>query len=352
MKTVDNIATLANYGSRPGRFEHTAHLASQVHAPERPQERQPPYENTSQNIYLASLCWTAWQLDCKRFITSRGDIVMMMSPRLAMKRLQSNCQARRTDQHSINPPELPIFHNIAGTFCMACSDSFVQPGQLILQYVSSDSPVRVSWRAVFRPHLKFGKGLRLLDLHSGCEGLANNKHETLGQNSIILMAPNSSGFTRVTHHRPSNCTNHDQTSGPLGHPSTGDSGKQTVSGQQLLSVIMDRNGLIRPSLVRSHRSPKTTGDKEMEKVLLHGTENESASVTIKQGESSWTRRVSAVAACFQYRTARYEAATFEKVTHLLTKFCLSRQQKLQTICSCQPINTEAMRIIASEESRQ
>ncbi|GAA56393.1 hypothetical protein CLF_110802 [Clonorchis sinensis] len=63
----------------------------------------------------------AWQLDCKRFITNRGDIIsdiiiipaLMMSPRLVMKRLQSNCQARRTDQQSISAPELPIFHNIA-----------------------------------------------------------------------------------------------------------------------------------------------------------------------------------------------------------------------------------------------
>ncbi|KER31142.1 hypothetical protein T265_02587 [Opisthorchis viverrini] len=49
-------------------------------------------------------CWSvrrAWQLDCKRFITNGGDIVgagLTMSPRLVMKRLQSNCQARRTDQ--------------------------------------------------------------------------------------------------------------------------------------------------------------------------------------------------------------------------------------------------------------
>ncbi|KAG5449160.1 hypothetical protein CSKR_104737 [Clonorchis sinensis] len=51
-----------------------------------------------------------WQLDCKRFITNQGDIIsaglmispdaLMMSPRLVMKRLQSNCQARRTDQQS------------------------------------------------------------------------------------------------------------------------------------------------------------------------------------------------------------------------------------------------------------
>ncbi|GAA50779.1 transient receptor potential cation channel subfamily M member 2, partial [Clonorchis sinensis] len=41
---------------------------------------------------------------------------LMMSPRLVMKRLQSNCQARRTDQQSISAPELPIFHNIAKLF--------------------------------------------------------------------------------------------------------------------------------------------------------------------------------------------------------------------------------------------
>ncbi|KAG5447728.1 hypothetical protein CSKR_113079 [Clonorchis sinensis] len=51
-------------------------------------------------------CWSvrrAWQLDCKRFTTNRGDIVSAglsgsHSPRLMMKRLQPNCQARRTDQ--------------------------------------------------------------------------------------------------------------------------------------------------------------------------------------------------------------------------------------------------------------
>ncbi|KAG5443726.1 hypothetical protein CSKR_112395 [Clonorchis sinensis] len=52
-------------------------------------------------------------LDCKRFITNRGDIIsaglmmmlLMMSPRLVMKRLQSNCPARRTDQQSIRHSE-------------------------------------------------------------------------------------------------------------------------------------------------------------------------------------------------------------------------------------------------------
>ena len=39
-----------------------------------------------------------------------------MSPRLVMKRLQSNCQARRTTQPNINPPELPIFTTIRNTF--------------------------------------------------------------------------------------------------------------------------------------------------------------------------------------------------------------------------------------------
>ncbi|KER26417.1 hypothetical protein T265_06334 [Opisthorchis viverrini] len=36
-----------------------------------------------------------------------------MSPRLVMKRLQSNSQARRTDQQPNSAPELPTFHNIA-----------------------------------------------------------------------------------------------------------------------------------------------------------------------------------------------------------------------------------------------
>ncbi|KAG5446216.1 hypothetical protein CSKR_112494 [Clonorchis sinensis] len=36
----------------------------------------------------------------------------MVLPRLVMKRLQSNCQARLTDQQSISAPELPIFHNM------------------------------------------------------------------------------------------------------------------------------------------------------------------------------------------------------------------------------------------------
>ncbi|KAG5441285.1 hypothetical protein CSKR_113017 [Clonorchis sinensis] len=66
-------------------------------------------------------CWSvrrAGQSDCKRFITNRGDVVSAglsgtHSPRLVMKRLQSNCQARRIDQQLISAPELPIFHNIA-----------------------------------------------------------------------------------------------------------------------------------------------------------------------------------------------------------------------------------------------
>ncbi|KER26894.1 hypothetical protein T265_13912, partial [Opisthorchis viverrini] len=41
--------------------------------------------------------------------------VLTMSARLVMKRLQSKCQAWRTDQQSISSPELPIFHNIANS---------------------------------------------------------------------------------------------------------------------------------------------------------------------------------------------------------------------------------------------
>ncbi|KAG5445399.1 hypothetical protein CSKR_104664 [Clonorchis sinensis] len=54
-------------------------------------------------------CWSvrrAWQLDCKRFINNRSDVSaglthLTMSTRLVMKRLQSNCQTRRTDQQSV-----------------------------------------------------------------------------------------------------------------------------------------------------------------------------------------------------------------------------------------------------------
>ncbi|KAG5449029.1 hypothetical protein CSKR_100316 [Clonorchis sinensis] len=51
-------------------------------------------------------CWSvrrAWQLSCKSFITNRVNSLnpaLEMSPRLVMKRLQSNRQARRTDQQS------------------------------------------------------------------------------------------------------------------------------------------------------------------------------------------------------------------------------------------------------------
>ncbi|GAA48230.1 hypothetical protein CLF_101345 [Clonorchis sinensis] len=74
------------------------------------------YENLENDLARSSGalidCWSvrrSWQLDCKRFITNRGDIVSAtqslkpaptMSPRLVMKRLQSNCQAQRTDQQS------------------------------------------------------------------------------------------------------------------------------------------------------------------------------------------------------------------------------------------------------------
>ncbi|KER19296.1 hypothetical protein T265_15591, partial [Opisthorchis viverrini] len=66
------------------------------------------FENAPEN--KLSGCWSvrrARQLDCKRFITSRDDIdplnpALTMSRRLVMKRLQSNCQARRTDQQPDN----------------------------------------------------------------------------------------------------------------------------------------------------------------------------------------------------------------------------------------------------------
>ncbi|KER25923.1 hypothetical protein T265_14109, partial [Opisthorchis viverrini] len=69
-------------------------------------------------------------LDCKRFITNRGDNVsalspaLTMSPRLVMKRLQSNCQARA--------PELPTFQNVANTFCTY--SSHFGPSQLLIEH--------------------------------------------------------------------------------------------------------------------------------------------------------------------------------------------------------------------------
>ncbi|KER30135.1 hypothetical protein T265_03396 [Opisthorchis viverrini] len=39
---------------------------------------------------------------------------LTMSPQLMMKRLPSNCQARRTDQQPNNAPELPTFHHNIG----------------------------------------------------------------------------------------------------------------------------------------------------------------------------------------------------------------------------------------------
>ncbi|KER21717.1 hypothetical protein T265_10022 [Opisthorchis viverrini] len=38
------------------------------------------------------------------------NLALTMSPRLAIKRLQSNCQARRTDQQPNSALELPAFH--------------------------------------------------------------------------------------------------------------------------------------------------------------------------------------------------------------------------------------------------
>ncbi|KER25644.1 hypothetical protein T265_06934 [Opisthorchis viverrini] len=64
-----------------------------------------------------------YQVLLRSYITAgrRGGIhplnpALTMSPRMVMKRLQSNCQARRTDQQRINAPELPTFHNSAEFF--------------------------------------------------------------------------------------------------------------------------------------------------------------------------------------------------------------------------------------------
>ncbi|GAA53087.1 SCY1-like protein 2, partial [Clonorchis sinensis] len=72
-------------------------------------------------------CWSvrrAWQLDCKRFITNRGDIIsaLMMSPRLVMKRLQSNCQARRTDQQSFQYIFEVVSRHMLALLSFCCKD--------------------------------------------------------------------------------------------------------------------------------------------------------------------------------------------------------------------------------------
>ncbi|VDP94604.1 unnamed protein product [Echinostoma caproni] len=47
----------------------------------------------------------AWQFVCKHFITTSKE--PMMSPRLVMKRLQTNCQARRTDEMDLVMTKMP-----------------------------------------------------------------------------------------------------------------------------------------------------------------------------------------------------------------------------------------------------
>ncbi|KAG5448048.1 hypothetical protein CSKR_113085 [Clonorchis sinensis] len=66
-------------------------------------ENSLPVVNSCKKNQVLSPCYSLYPL----------NPALMMSPRLVMKRLQSNCQARRTDQQSISAPELPIFHNIA-----------------------------------------------------------------------------------------------------------------------------------------------------------------------------------------------------------------------------------------------
>ncbi|KER30667.1 hypothetical protein T265_02914 [Opisthorchis viverrini] len=78
-----------------------------AHQPQSPSFRQLMDLATLWNIYGSGTlldCRSlhpALQLNCKRFITNRGDIVhaaLKMSPRWAMKRLQCHCQAQRTDR--------------------------------------------------------------------------------------------------------------------------------------------------------------------------------------------------------------------------------------------------------------
>ncbi|KER26081.1 hypothetical protein T265_06610 [Opisthorchis viverrini] len=58
-------------------------------------------------------CWSvrrAWQLDCKRFITNRGDIVSAgLSGFLTVS---GSCPAQRTSQRPSTLPELPTFSSI------------------------------------------------------------------------------------------------------------------------------------------------------------------------------------------------------------------------------------------------
>ncbi|KER22116.1 hypothetical protein T265_09713 [Opisthorchis viverrini] len=77
-------------------------------------------ENT--NIINYQILPNNYQILFRSYIITgrRGGIhplkpALTMSPRLVMKRLQSNCQARRTDQQPNSAPELPTFHNIANT---------------------------------------------------------------------------------------------------------------------------------------------------------------------------------------------------------------------------------------------
>ncbi|KER33091.1 hypothetical protein T265_12686, partial [Opisthorchis viverrini] len=73
----------------------------------------------SKQLVDGRLSHVEWLPPDNNFAPSTNDPLnpaVTMSPRLVMKRLQSNCQTRRTDQQRNSAPELSTFHNIANTF--------------------------------------------------------------------------------------------------------------------------------------------------------------------------------------------------------------------------------------------
>ncbi|KER27046.1 hypothetical protein T265_13874, partial [Opisthorchis viverrini] len=97
-------------------FEKTKVSNSLTKAPAPLTEELYKQRDTLEGIFRAmDKDGSAWQLDCKRFVTNRSLIGLLrggihplnpaltMSPRLVTKRLQSNRQARRTDQQ----PDIP-----------------------------------------------------------------------------------------------------------------------------------------------------------------------------------------------------------------------------------------------------
>ncbi|KER19730.1 hypothetical protein T265_11577 [Opisthorchis viverrini] len=107
---------------RPNPSTSTTYRTAELNAPNEPtrHRRLKPREIHRRPIKLHDDRLQNYQILFRSYIIRgrRGGIhplnpTLMMSPRLVMKRLQSNCQARRTDQQPNSAPELPTFHNIA-----------------------------------------------------------------------------------------------------------------------------------------------------------------------------------------------------------------------------------------------